>query len=156
MILDWEKDRTYALRNGIEIFHIRGTECACFRSRKYKYMYEHQYAYAENIIFRNFPYLCIEEHQILNCTFENCETVELKSWYICAELSFDKVKNLFVSCKGLQHSTFKDVESVSFCGEDRLLSASFLFDEDDADRKMRHIIKKVREIAKAENRSRKV
>ena len=150
MILDWEKGRDYALRNGIKIFHIRGIECACFKSRKYKY------AYIENVTFRNFPYLCIEEHQILNCTFENCEMVELKSWYECVWLSFDKVKKLFITCKGLRYSKFKDVESVSFREAQGPLLASFLFDEEDASEKMEYLIKKEREFADAEKRSRKV
>lgn len=150
MVLDWEEDKEYALKQGIKIFHIDGTECACFRSRRRKYVY------IENITFRNFPYLCIEEHQMLNCTFESCERVELRSWYECTGLSFDKVKRLLIVCKTLTHSTFNDVESVSFCEVKGPISGSFLFDEDDASKKMEYLIDKARKIVDEEKRLRKV
>ena len=121
MILDWKKNKKHALKKGIQIYHSDGIECLCFSVP--------DTVVIENITFRNFPYLCIEEHQILYCTFENCERVDLRSLYEFQGLTFDKVKRLNIGCKQLSCSTFKDADTVTVEKITYSYLAKFSFDE---------------------------
>lgn len=102
MVIDY-LNKKQAISYGVEDTDVNGD--IFFRG-------DHEY---ENITFRNFPNLHLEEATFKNCTFEDCQEVSVydKAMVDC------KFKN--VSCIDGHYTDFKDCSFVQCCSQGPLL-----------------------------------
>lgn len=102
MILDYKNNLENALENGIE----KQGNTICFKKedddRKF-----------EGITFKNFPNLYLEDCELTNCTFENCDELNIDE-SIVKECTFLNIPNIYAVRTDFCNCTFKDVETEEF------------------------------------------